>query len=57
MKTTGVMPEALANAISRFSRSEIDAVAVFARSVCSNSCWVLGVGETVLLISSSSVGI
>jgi hypothetical protein len=44
MKTTGVLPEALAASISRFSRSEIDAVVV------------LGVGEPLVLISSSPVG-
>src|SRR5262245_23053675 len=50
MKTTGVLPEALAASISRYSRSEIDGVAAFARSTCSSSVIV---GETVAFISSS----
>jgi hypothetical protein len=32
MKTTGVLPEALAASISRFSRSEIDAIPELLRS-------------------------
>src|SRR5262245_24750594 len=48
MKTTGVLPEALAASISWVSRSEI---VVAPRSTCSALCG----GETVALISSSSV--
>jgi hypothetical protein len=47
----GTLAEALAASISRFSRSEIEA----ALSTCLSSCWV-GFGETVVLMSSSSVG-
>jgi hypothetical protein len=35
MKTTGVLPEAFAASISRFSRSEIDAMPNSSRSVIS----------------------
>src|SRR5262245_8036826 len=37
MKTTGVLPEALAASTSRFSRSEIATVVIFARSTRSRS--------------------
>ena len=41
MKTTGVLPEAFAASISRFSRSEIDAMPNSSRSeTCSNQIWI-----------------